>query len=152
MAGQNFITLNAFNPPRMSTRQSGALHCLIYINSHLHQFTIWFECLGLQGILFVFSLLSRSTIHWNTEMTRERIIFISEPKDMLLSLQRRLSKWAYFCIQPSSSSKYSSDVLSKYVYCIVLYRTSCRKPYFLRYRQLEVGGVTMYDKGWTHKY
>ena len=30
---------------------------------------------------------------------------------------------------------------------IVLYRTFCRKPYFLRYRQLEVGGVTMYGKG-----
>ena len=24
---------------------------------------------------------------------------------------------------------------------------SCRKPYFLRYGQLEVGWVTMYDKG-----
>ena len=35
----------------------------------------------------------------------------------------------------------------EYVYFIVLYRTSCRKPYFLRYRQLEVGGVTMYDNG-----
>ena len=35
----------------------------------------------------------------------------------------------------------------QYVYFIVLYRTSYRKPYFLRYRQLGVGGVTMYDKG-----
>ena len=35
----------------------------------------------------------------------------------------------------------------QYVYIILLYRNLCRKPYFLRYRQLEVGGATMYDKG-----
>ena len=35
---------------------------------------------------------------------------------------------------------------------IVLYRTSCRKPYFRRYRELEVGRVTMYDKIGRHKY
>ena len=33
------------------------------------------------------------------------------------------------------------------VYFIVLYRTSSRKPYILRFRQLEVRGVTMYDNG-----
>ena len=32
------------------------------------------------------------------------------------------------------------------VYFIVFYRTLCREPYFLRYRQLFVGGVTMYGK------
>ena len=35
----------------------------------------------------------------------------------------------------------------QYVYFIVLYMILCRKFYFLRYRQLAVGGVTMYDKG-----
>ena len=40
------------------------------------------------------------------------------------------SKWANFCIQPSSN-------------CICLMYS----PNFLRYRQFKVGGVTMYDKG-----
>ena len=41
--------------------------------------------------------------------------------------------------------------VAQYVYCIMLFRTLCRKPYFLRYRQLEVGGVTLYDKGERQK-
>ena len=35
----------------------------------------------------------------------------------------------------------------QYVYLILLNRTSCRKPYFMRNWQLEVGEVIMYDKG-----
>ena len=30
---------------------------------------------------------------------------------------------------------------------LFLYMTSCKEPYCLRYRQLEVGGITMYEKG-----
>ena len=61
-----------------------------------------------------------------------------------------VSKWAYFCIQPGSS--FIVRCIVQYVYFIELYRTLCRKPYFLRYRQLEVGRVTMYYKGYRHKY
>ena len=34
----------------------------------------------------------------------------------------------------------------QYVYFILSYRALCRKPYLLRYRQLEVGWLTMLDK------
>ena len=50
---------------------------------------------------------------------------------------------------------------TKFHFCLIcspiclfhlVYRTLCRKPYFLRYRQLESDGVTIYDKGKGHKY
>ena len=44
------------------------------------------------------------------------------------------------------TTKFFCCCIGQYVYIIMLlYRTSCIKPYFLRYRQLEEGEVTGRD-------
>ena len=68
----------------------------------------------------------------------------NKTKMLLIKKGGWVSRWAYFCIQPSSI--FLVWCVVQYVYYILLYRTVCRKPYFQRYRQLELGEVTMYDK------
>ena len=64
---------------------------------------------------------------------------------VVISYKGGISKWAYFCIQPSS--KLFVRCIVQNVCFIVLYRTLCRKPYFLRYWQVDVGGVTIMIRG-----
>ena len=56
-----------------------------------------------------------------------------------------VSRWAYFCMQPRPDLLFAWCIV-QYVYFIMLYGPLRRTPYSLRYRHLEVGGVTMYDK------
>ena len=51
-----------------------------------------------------------------------------------MGLFLHITKFQTFCL-----------MLVQYVHFIMLYRTLCRKPYFLRHWQLELGGITIRD-------
>ena len=57
----------------------------------------------------------------------------------------RESKWAYFCIQPSFN--FISQMYSPIYLLYRVIQDFVQKALFSEIRQLQVGWVTMYDKG-----
>ena len=65
---------------------------------------------------------------------------------MLNWVGERVLKWAYFCIQPISIFICLNIVNMSALSCYTGLRSES-PIFFIRYRQLEVNRVTMYDKG-----